>query len=143
MFDNSFMTSEAHISSNHVCKKILYISICEGTTIRAWDVLLFLPNLAFVVFLMMRWSSNKRKLLATHSPMFRSFHILVALNAMVTLLRGLITMTASVAIGAEDHTKEIIDKSLWITTQGVIMVSEVCVLAFGFLGTKLDSKRYF
>lgn len=145
LFDNSFMESnspEYHISSSHVCKKILYLPICEGTTVRAWDVLLFLPNLAFIGFLIFRWSSTKRKLLATNSPIFRSFHFLVALNSVMVMMRGIVAMMASGAIGAEDHTKEIIDKSLWICTQTVITVTEVCVLAFGLAGTQLDSKRH-
>ena len=34
MFDNSFISGERHISSSHVCKKILYISLCQGTNVR-------------------------------------------------------------------------------------------------------------
>ena len=65
MFDNSFMNTDSKIiPANHICKKILYIPICEGTSVRTWDVLLFLPNLAFVIFLAIRWSSTKRKLAA-------------------------------------------------------------------------------
>ena len=80
MFDNSFMNTDSKIiPANHICKKILYIPICEGTSVRTWDVLLFLPNLAFVIFLAIRWSSTKRKLLATHSPIYRTFHFLVAI----------------------------------------------------------------
>ena len=71
MFDNDDNPSHVHIESNFVCKKILFISICQGTGIRAWDVLLLLPALFFLVFLGIRWSSTKRKLLATHSLMFR------------------------------------------------------------------------
>ena len=69
--DDDDNPSHVHIDSNFVCKKILFISICQGTGIRAWDVLLLLPALFFLVFLAIRWSSTKRKLLATHSMMFR------------------------------------------------------------------------
>ena len=62
-FDNSFISGVKHISSGHVCKKILYISLCPGTSVRAWDVLLFLPTLAFLIFFLVRESSSvQRKL---------------------------------------------------------------------------------
>jgi len=138
MFDNSFISGERHISSSHVCKKILYISLCQGTNVRAWDVLLFLPNVAFLIFLVIRWSSTKRKLLATHSPIFRSFHILVALNAIVTLLRSVIAMIAG---SVERSELEVIDRAGWIISIAVLTMSEISVIAYGFAGAQLDSKR--
>jgi len=138
MFDNSFMSGARHIDSSHVCKKILFISLCKGTSVRAWDVLLFLPTLTFLLFLGIRWTSTKRKLLATHSPIFRSFHILVALNTIVALLRSIVAMIAGSMKPSE---AEIIDRTAWIISLAVLMMTEICVIAYGLAGAQLDSKR--
>ena len=142
-FDDAFMNPNVkEIPSNHVCKKILYIPICQGTSVRTWDVLLFLPNLAFVIFLAIRWSSTKRKLLATHSPVYRTFHFLVAINALVALLKGLVAMSVTGAVDRGDPAAEVTDKSLWLALQFLLMMTEICVLVLGIAGAQLDSKRY-
>jgi len=139
MFDNSFINGERHIDSGHVCKKILFISLCEGNSVRAWDVLLFIPSLAFLLFLGIRWKSTKRKLLATHSTIFGSFHFLVALNTIVALLRSIVAMIAD---GSVESTKaEIIDRSAWILSLAVFMMTEICVIAYGLAAAQFDSKR--
>lgn len=138
-FDDSFINNVkyGHIESNHVCKKILFISICEGTGIRAWDVLLLLPALFFVAFLGIRWSSTKRKLLATHSMMFRTFHFLVATNVALALFRSLVSM---ILFGTTDpETAQVLDKILWISLQSFMLFTEVSVLVFGLCGGQFDS----
>lgn len=137
-FDNSFISGVKHISSGHVCKKILYISLCPGTSVRAWDVLLFLPTLAFLIFLGIRWSSTKRKLLATHSPIFRSFHVLVAGNTLVTLFRSIIAMIAG---SFEPSEAETTDRSTWIISLAILMMTEISVITYGLAGAQLDSKK--
>ena len=101
-------------------------------------MLLFLPTLTFLLFLGIRWTSTKRKLLATHSPIFRSFHILVALNTIVTLLRSIVAMIAGSMKPSE---AEIIDRTAWIISLAVLMMTEICVIAYGLAGAQLDSKR--
>lgn len=143
MFDNSFTEgnpSHGHIDSNFVCKKILFISICQGTGMRAWDVLLLLPALFFLVFLGIRWSSTKRKLLATHSMMFRTFHFLVGSNVALALARSLISMILHGV--AEPDKAQVIDKTLWIILQSYMLFTEICVLVFGLCGSQFDSLRY-
>ena len=141
-FDDDFITNghHGHIDSNHVCKKILFISICEGTGIRAWDVLLLLPALFFLAFLGIRWSSTKRKLLATHSVMFRTFHFLVATNVVLALFRSLISM---VLHGTTDPEKaQTLDKILWIALQSFMLFTEVSILVFGFCSGQFYSMKY-
>ena len=141
-FDDDFITNahHGHIDSNHVCKKILFISICEGTGIRAWDVLLLLPALFFLAFLGIRWSSTKRKLLATHSVMFRTFHFLVATNVALALFRSLISM---VLHGTTDPEKaQAMDKILWIALQSFMLFTEVSILIFGICSGQFDSMKY-
>lgn len=142
MFDNSFTEgnpSHGHIDSNFVCKKILFISICQGTGMRAWDVLLLLPALFFLVFLGIRWSSTKRKLLATHSMMFRTFHFLVGSNVALALARSLISMILHGV--AEPDKAQVFDKTLWIILQSYMLFTEICVLVFGLCGSQFDSLR--
>lgn len=142
-FDNSFINNAAggHISSTHVCKRILYIPICEQTSVRAWDVLLFLPNLTFVLFLAIRWTSTKRKLLATHSPIFRTFHALVAINALVALFRSLIAMIVTGSLPIGDYSAQTADKTLWMMAFFTLVMTEIIVLVFGMAGAQMDSKK--
>ena len=138
-FDDSFMSNVkyGHIESSHVCKKILFISICEGTGIRAWDVLLLLPALFFLAFLAIRWSSTKRKLLATHSIMFRTFHFLVGTNVALALFRSLVSI---ILFGTTDpENAQVLDKILWISLQSFMFFTEVSVLIFGLCGGQFDS----
>lgn len=141
-FDDSFINpgKGGHISSENLCKKILYIPICEGTAVRAWDVLLFLPNLTFVLFLAIRWSSTKKKLMASHSPIFRTFHMLVGVNAFIAVLRSFLSMIIAGALDKGENAAEASDKALWITSQALLVMTEMSVLVFGFAGTQLDSK---
>ena len=138
-FDDDFIKDahHGHIDSNHVCKKILFISICEGTGIRAWDVLLLLPALFFMAFLGIRWSSTKRKLLATHSIMFRTFHFLVATNVGLALFRSLASMVLHGT--ADPENAQVTDKFLWISLQSFMLFTEISVLIFGFCSGQLDS----
>lgn len=137
------MTSDSnyHISSNHICKRILYLPICEGTSIRSWDVLLFLPNLTFVLFLAIRWPSTKRKLLATHSPIFRTFHLLVGLTSGIALIRSIIAMIVAHNVDEGLKDAELADKAFWILTTSLFILTEISVLVFGLAGLQLDSKQ--
>lgn len=141
-FDDTFMSNdEKYIKSSRMCKKILYISICEGSTVRAWDVLLLLPNLTFLVFLIMRWSANRRKLLATNSLVFRTFHAIVGTVTALSFLRGVISMSIA---GAETHGSQnamIADKICWIILKFVIVMSEIIIIIIGIAGAKIDSQK--
>ena len=117
-------------------------SICEGSTVRAWDVLLLLPNLTFLVFLIMRWSANRRKLLATNSLVFRTFHAIVGTVTALSFLRGVISMSIA---GAETHGSQnamIADKICWIILKFVIVMSEIIIIIIGIAGAKIDSQKW-
>jgi hypothetical protein len=144
IFDDSFINSDSnlgHIPSSEICKKILFISICEGSSVRAWDVLLLLPNLTFIIFLAMRWATTKRKLRATNSPIFRAFHFLVAVNAIISVVRGVVSMAVAGSAVRGDHSAEVTDKMLWVLLQFFMLATEMSVLVFGVAGAQLDSRR--
>ena len=141
MFDNSFMESDStlgHIPSNRMCKKLLYISICEGSSVRAWDVLLLLPSLAFTLFLAMRWTSTRRKLSSTNSAIFRVFHALVSITTLVALCRAILAMAIA---GAASKPEDQADKLLWTIMLAVMMATEVSILVFWIGGPSVDSQK--
>eukprot|EP00058_Branchiostoma_floridae_P021236 XP_002606726.1 hypothetical protein BRAFLDRAFT_82366 [Branchiostoma floridae] len=49
----------------------------NNSGVRVWDVVLLVPNLLFLLFLMVRFPKAKVKLKNTNSPIFRAFYILI------------------------------------------------------------------
>lgn len=50
-------------------------SLCPR--VRFWDILLLVPNVAFLVFLMWKLPSARAKIRLTSSPIFVTFYLLV------------------------------------------------------------------
>ena len=143
-FDDSFIAgddNEVHILSSSVCKKILYVSVWKGSTVRAWDVIVLIPNLAFLIFLALRWTTTRRKLRATNSPIFRAFHFLVGANAILSVLRCCVSMIVAGAAERGNRSAVVTDKMLWILLRCFMLATEMSVLVFGIAGGHLDSRR--
>ncbi len=143
-FANNFVDGKQHpgyIVSSSVCKKILYAPVFNGSTVRAWDVMVLIPNLAFFVFLALRWTATRRKLRATNSPIFRAFHFLVGINATVAVLRCSVSMLVAGSVEHGNSSGVVADKMLWILLQFLMLATEMSVLVFGIAGGQLDSRR--
>ena len=138
MFDDPFFQLDgAGIPDGVFCKRILFCGLGSVSNVRVWDLLILVPNLVFAVFLAVRFRSANQKLRATNAPVFRAFYGLVAVSAVVSVVRGLVSMTISAATPIGDET----DKLLWILLRFSLLATEMSVLVFGLGAGHLDSQR--
>uniref|UniRef100_A0A671PXJ4 Integral membrane protein GPR175 n=1 Tax=Sinocyclocheilus anshuiensis TaxID=1608454 RepID=A0A671PXJ4_9TELE len=130
---------ENNITKPHRCLQILYDDIGHSR-VRYWDVMLLVPNVAFLVFLMWKLPSARAKIRLTSSPIFVAFYILVFVVAAVGITRAIVSMTVSTSSAAT-----LIDKVLWEITRFFLLAIELSViilgLAFGHLESKSSIKR--
>ncbi|KAI5109177.1 transmembrane protein adipocyte-associated 1-like [Silurus meridionalis] len=131
--------SQSNISQPHNCLRVLYEDI--GTSrVRFWDLLLLVPNVAFLIFLIWKLPSARAKIRLTSSPIFITFYILVFVVAVVGITRAIVSMTVSASSAAI-----IVDKVLWESTRFFLLTIELSVvilgLAFGHLESKSSIKR--
>ncbi|XP_073707752.1 transmembrane protein adipocyte-associated 1 homolog [Garra rufa] len=130
---------ENNITKPHKCLQILYDDIGHSR-VRYWDLMLLIPNVAFLVFLMWKLPSARAKIRLTSSPIFVAFYILVFVVAAVGITRAIVSMTVSTSIAAT-----LIDKVLWEITRFFLLAIELSViilgLAFGHLESKSSIKR--
>lgn len=131
--------SEANVTKPHKCLKVLYEDIGDSR-VRFWDLLLLVPNVAFLMFLMWKLPSARAKIRLTSSPIFITFYLLVFVVAAVGIARAIVSMTVSASSAAT-----LIDKVLWEITRFFLLAIELSViilgLAFGHLESKSSIKR--
>lgn len=87
---------ETNITKPHRCLQILYDDIGHSR-VRYWDVMLLVPNVAFLVFLMWKLPSARAKIRLTSSPIFVAFYILVSSRASGVSCSCVIVMTVSLS----------------------------------------------
>ncbi|XP_054278538.1 transmembrane protein adipocyte-associated 1 homolog [Macrosteles quadrilineatus] len=117
------------------CKLILYIEI-PNTRIRAWDVIILVPNLLFLLFLAFRFNRARLKLRATSSPIFFAFYGLVLVNVTISVVRCLVSMSVNAAAIVGGY----VDTFLWITVRFFLLSTEMSVVIFGLAFGHLDSR---
>ncbi|TRY58617.1 hypothetical protein DNTS_007617 [Danionella cerebrum] len=142
LVENSSVISpdhESNISRPHQCLQILYEDI-QHSRVRYWDVMLLVPNVAFLIFLAWKLPSARAKIRVTSSPIFVAFYILVFVVAAVGITRAIVSMTVS-----NSGSATLIDKVLWEITRFFLLAIELSViilgLAFGHLESKSSIKR--
>ncbi|XP_078594939.1 transmembrane protein adipocyte-associated 1 homolog [Branchiostoma floridae x Branchiostoma japonicum] len=108
----------------------------NNSGVRVWDVVLLVPNLLFLLFLMIRFPKAKVKLKNTNSPIFRAFYILVVIVAVISVCRCVVSMTvnATATLGI------LTDKILWIVLRFFLLGTEMSVVVFGLMFGHLDSR---
>jgi len=120
------------------CKRILYETVGDHT--RVWDVLILIPNLAFLAFLIIRFRAARRRLGETHAPVLSAFHALVCVSTLVSVARSLIAIVSCNVGGHAAFNGQAADKVLWVTLRAFLLATEISVLAFALLSGHLDSK---
>uniref|UniRef100_A0A672IVT1 Integral membrane protein GPR175 n=1 Tax=Salarias fasciatus TaxID=181472 RepID=A0A672IVT1_SALFA len=129
----------ANITKPHKCLQVLYEDVGDSR-VRFWDLLLLVPNVAFLMFLMWKLPSARAKIRLTSSPIFVTFYLLVFVVAAVGITRAIVSMTVSASSAAT-----IVDKVLWEITRFFLLAIELSViilgLAFGHLESKSSIKR--
>lgn len=95
--------------------------------IRIWDVIILIPNLLFLLFLMVRFNRARLKLRATSSPIYLAFYGLVICNVIISVVRCVVSMTVNAAADVGGKT----DKFLWVTVRFFLLATEMSVVIFG------------
>lgn len=123
------------IEEEPFCKWVLYYEI-GLSRVRIWDLIIFIPNVLFFLFLILRFNRARLKLRATSSPIFATFYSLVVLNILISLIRCIVSMTVNASLAAGDYA----DKILWIMVRFFLLSTEMSVVIFGLAFGHLDSK---
>ncbi|KAL1420357.1 hypothetical protein MTO96_024193 [Rhipicephalus appendiculatus] len=116
----------AVVEPEYFCKWVLYHEI-PGSRVRTWDLSILVPNVLFLLFMAVRFNRARLKLRATSSPIFYTFYILVSLNAVMSVIRCVVSMTVNAAAPAGG----IADKLLWVVVRFFLLSTEMSVLIFG------------
>ncbi|XP_046662604.1 transmembrane protein adipocyte-associated 1-like isoform X2 [Homalodisca vitripennis] len=117
------------------CKLILYIEI-SNSRVRVWDVIILVPNLLFLLFLIVRFNRARLKLRATSSPIFFAFYGLVLVNVVISVIRCVVSMSVNAAAVVGGY----VDTFLWITVRFFLLSTEMSVVIFGLAFGHLDSR---
>ena len=121
------------------CKQILFEGITSNSTVRAWDILILIPNLCFFAFLLFRLKRSREKLTSVNTPTLTILYCLVWICSFASIGRCLLSIIISVATQKQINEKE--DKLLWLVLRMFLFSTEVCVMAFALLsGYLADAK---
>lgn len=94
------------------------------------------PNVFFMVFLIMNFKKTKAKLIANSSPIVVTFYILVVVCVLTSVLRCIVSMSVNASTLAGERT----DKILWVAVRFFLLSMEISVLVFGLAFGHLDSR---
>ncbi|VDO67678.1 unnamed protein product [Haemonchus placei] len=132
--NNSFIDSEAHTAIKGFCRDVLLYQL-PIVGFRYWDLAILLPNLFFLLFLLLNGRHVLKKISGSKSPVFKAFFVLVYLTTIMNVIRCIVSMS----ISATNPVGELVDKILWISLKFFYMTSELSVLTFALLFGHLDS----
>ncbi|CAF3397882.1 unnamed protein product [Rotaria socialis] len=108
-----------------------------SSQIRYFDMLILIPNLIFLLFLIIKWIRTRSKL-NTHKPLLLTVACLLLLITFANILRCLFVMIFP------DHkfkAQEIIVKILWLCIRFVLLWTELSVVLFGIFFGRSNSNR--
>jgi len=114
------------IPDSEPCKAILHYHL-GNTNLRVWDLIILIPNLAFLLFLFYKLPSTRLKLRATNSELFRSLYSIVLTCSLASALRCLMSMMLH--LDSVEH--DLANKGVWVTTRFLLLTAELSVAAFG------------
>ncbi|CAD5225230.1 unnamed protein product [Bursaphelenchus xylophilus] len=135
---NIFLGGRSHQQLRHLCKQVLVQRLpFVGFEFRYWDLAILVPNLLFLLFLLMKCGNMRRKLRHTSSPLFRGFFFLVYATTILNITR----CGTSMALSVSNPFGAFVDQILWLSLKFLVLTAELSVLAFGLLLGSLDSAR--
>ncbi|KAK0163655.1 hypothetical protein PV327_007316 [Microctonus hyperodae] len=127
--------SSAMDDDEHFCKLVLYKEI-QDSRVRIWDIVILIPNLLFLLFIVVRFNRARLKLRATSSPIYLAFYGLVICNVIISVIRCVVSMTVNAAANVGGKA----DKVLWVTVRFFLLSTEMSVVIFGLAFGHLDSR---
>ncbi|KAK7601860.1 hypothetical protein V9T40_009301 [Parthenolecanium corni] len=126
------------VDNDYVCRTALYMEI-PNTKIRLWDTIILIPNLMFLLFLIIGFDKARLKLRATNSPIFLTFYCLVFINVVLSITRCIISVLVN-SSSSSLLVRSYADIGLWIVVQLFSMITELSVIIFGLAFGHLDSR---
>ncbi|KAG8232896.1 hypothetical protein J437_LFUL013434 [Ladona fulva] len=130
--DSNATDPSASIYEDHFCQWILYVEL-GNSRVRAWDLIILIPNALFLLLLAARFNRARLKLRATTSPVFLTFYILVCICSAMSVARCIVSMGVSGEWAAAG------DKVLWVAVRFLLLATEMSVLCFGLAFGHLES----
>ena len=121
------------------CKQILFEGITSTSTVRAWDILILIPNLCFLAFLFFRLKRAKEKLTSVNTPTLTILYSLVWICCLGSIFRCFMSMIIAMITQKQIEEKE--DKLLWLILRMLLFATEVCVMAFALLSGHLAEAK--
>ncbi|PAV75844.1 hypothetical protein WR25_14142 [Diploscapter pachys] len=134
VFNSSFLDGETHKMIKGFCYDALQYTV-PYLGIRYWDLSVLLPNVLFLLFLIVRCGRVMKKLKSSRSPVFKAFFVLIYLCTLVNVARSLLAFSISTANPLGDF----VHKILSISLKFFYMTAELSVLMFALLFGHLDS----
>lgn len=143
-FTATFSTStdvameSTHVPSNasiSICVRVLYETM-GNSRVRYWDLALLIPNVLFMLFLILRSKIATLKLRQSNRPILFTFYALVITVTTTSITRAVVSMI----VDAESEFGDVIDTILWIVVKFFLVGVELCVVIFGVGFSHLDSK---
>ncbi|XP_034951888.1 uncharacterized protein [Chelonus insularis] len=119
----------------HWCKLALYKEV-SNSNVKIWDVVILIPNLFFLLFIIVRCNRARLKFRATSSPIFLAFYGLVICNVIISVIRCVVSML----VNAATDTGNTADKVLWVIVRFFLLSTEMSVVIFGLAFGHLDSR---
>ena len=114
--------------------------------LQVWDLIILIPNLAFLLFLFYKLPSTRLKLRATNSELFRSLYSIVLTCSLASALRYLPEQTKTLLLALRSNLTrcllsmmlhldsvehDLANKGVWVTTRFLLLTAELSVVAFG------------
>ncbi|XP_071960837.1 transmembrane protein adipocyte-associated 1 homolog [Antedon mediterranea] len=127
--------NESNLGEVHCCLLVLYAEIGHKE-IRYWDLALLIPNMLFLVFMIVKAKSAIAKLRQTTSPIFVTCYITVFTIAVISVVRAVVSMMVS---SSTNSAGDIVDTVLWLILKFFLLGAELSVLTFGLAFGHLDS----
>ena len=124
------------IEDNQPCKAILHYHV-GNTNLRVWDLIIILPNIAFLIFLFYRLPQTRLKLRATSSELYKTIYFLLLTCSLVSTLRCLLSMI----IHLDDVKNDMANKAIWVTSRFILLTAELSVAVFGSAFGVIESKQ--
>lgn len=90
-------------------------------------MIILVPNLLFLLFIIVRFNRARLKLRATSSPIYLAFYGLVICSVVISVIRCAVSMTVNAATTFGGKA----DKVLWVTVRFFLLSTEMSVVIFG------------
>ncbi|XP_076369839.1 transmembrane protein adipocyte-associated 1-like [Tachypleus tridentatus] len=136
IFSSSRKLTSDVTENDQFCRSLLYYKL-GNTRVQAWDLALFIPNVLFMVFLVLRINQARQKFKERKIPVLYTVYHLVLLSVCINVVRCMVSMIIDSTSQAWNHA----DKLLWLLLRLFLLGTEMSVLVFTLTFGQLDRKR--